>query len=43
MPALRRVADAISGKAPILREPPNHFQVSTSHRRRDQKTKKDGA
>jgi hypothetical protein len=37
MPARRRIADAITGKAPILREPPNHFQVSTSHGRRDQK------
>ena len=31
MPARRRIADAITGKAPILREPPNHSRVSTSH------------
>ena len=37
MPACRRVADAITGEAPILREPPNDSQLSTSHGRRDQK------
>jgi hypothetical protein len=43
MPGGRWPPAAITGKVPILREPPNNSRVSMSHGRWDQKRKKDGA